>query len=69
MAEDRGRMMEEVSMLTSNDARAIEQMSEEEILACLVAETGPVFRVRLSVGLFTNRLVLKNHVLFLITCR
>ncbi|XP_013865240.1 rab GTPase-activating protein 1-like, isoform 10 [Austrofundulus limnaeus] len=38
-------MMEEVSMLTSNDARAIEQMSEEEILACLVAEAGPGFRV------------------------
>ncbi|XP_017273887.1 rab GTPase-activating protein 1-like isoform X2 [Kryptolebias marmoratus] len=38
-------MMQEVSMVMANDARAIEQMSEEEILACLVAETGPTFRV------------------------
>lgn len=32
-------------MVTAYDAHAIEQMSEEEILACLVAETGPTFDV------------------------
>lgn len=60
MPEDLDKMMEEVSMVTSNDARAIEQMSEEEILACLVAEAGPAFRVRLIVDLFINWLVLKE---------
>ncbi|RVE57364.1 hypothetical protein OJAV_G00215520 [Oryzias javanicus] len=38
-------MMEEMSMVTACDARAIEEMSEEEILACLVAETEPTFTV------------------------
>ncbi|XP_007578438.1 rab GTPase-activating protein 1-like [Poecilia formosa] len=38
-------MMQEVSMVTAYDASAIEQMSEEEILACLVADTGPTFNV------------------------
>uniref|UniRef100_A0A672ZP24 RAB GTPase activating protein 1-like 2 n=1 Tax=Sphaeramia orbicularis TaxID=375764 RepID=A0A672ZP24_9TELE len=37
-------MMEEVSVMAC-DARAVDQMSEEEILACLVAETGPKFTV------------------------
>lgn len=31
------------------DAQVMEQMSEAEILACLVAETGPTFTVRLVV--------------------
>uniref|UniRef100_A0A8C8DI86 RAB GTPase activating protein 1-like 2 n=1 Tax=Oryzias sinensis TaxID=183150 RepID=A0A8C8DI86_9TELE len=38
-------MMEEMAMVTACDARAIEEMSEEEILACLVAETEPTFTV------------------------
>ncbi|XP_029350462.1 rab GTPase-activating protein 1-like isoform X1 [Echeneis naucrates] len=38
-------MMEEVSMMMAYDAQVMEQMSEEEILACLVAETGPKFTV------------------------
>ncbi|XP_047466197.1 rab GTPase-activating protein 1-like [Mugil cephalus] len=38
-------MMEEVSMVMAPDVHAIEEMSEEEILACLVAETGPTFTV------------------------
>ncbi|XP_069008696.1 rab GTPase-activating protein 1-like [Embiotoca jacksoni] len=38
-------MMEEVSVATACDAHAIDQMSEEEIFACLVAETGPRFTV------------------------
>lgn len=41
-------MMEEVSMTMPYDAHAMEQMSEEEILACLVDETGPKFEVRLT---------------------
>lgn len=41
-------MMEEVSAVTAYDAHTIAQMSEEEILASLVAETGPKFTVRLS---------------------
>ncbi|XP_061650514.1 rab GTPase-activating protein 1-like [Phyllopteryx taeniolatus] len=36
-------MMQEVSVTLSCDAQMVEQMSEEEILACLVAETGPHF--------------------------
>ncbi|KAM9787876.1 rab GTPase-activating protein 1-like [Syngnathus typhle] len=36
-------MMQEVSVTLSCDAQVVEQMSEEEILACLVAETGPHF--------------------------
>lgn len=32
------------------DAPDMDQMSEEEILACLVAETGPNFTVRLGVA-------------------
>ncbi|XP_054652781.1 rab GTPase-activating protein 1-like [Dunckerocampus dactyliophorus] len=36
-------MMEEVSVTMSYDAQLSEQMTEEEILACLVAETGPSF--------------------------
>ncbi|KAG7510660.1 hypothetical protein JOB18_027663 [Solea senegalensis] len=38
-------MMEEVSTMMAYDADVMEQMSEEEILACLVAETGPTFTV------------------------
>ncbi|CAN9502435.1 unnamed protein product [Ophioblennius macclurei] len=38
-------MMEEVSMNMALDAHAIEQMSEEEIFACLEAEQGPKFTV------------------------
>uniref|UniRef100_A0A8P4KAA9 RAB GTPase activating protein 1-like 2 n=1 Tax=Dicentrarchus labrax TaxID=13489 RepID=A0A8P4KAA9_DICLA len=38
-------MMEEVSVMMAYDAHVMEQMSEEEILACLVAETGPKFTV------------------------
>lgn len=40
-----GKMMEEVSMMMAYDAHVMEQMTEEEILACLVAETGPQFTV------------------------
>ncbi|KAM9341047.1 rab GTPase-activating protein 1-like [Symphorus nematophorus] len=38
-------MMEEVSVMMAYDAQIMEQMSEEEILACLVDETGPKFTV------------------------
>ncbi|XP_015243310.1 PREDICTED: rab GTPase-activating protein 1-like, isoform 10 isoform X1 [Cyprinodon variegatus] len=38
-------MMQEVSMVTACNDHAIEEMSEEEILACLVAETEPTFNV------------------------
>ncbi|KAF3845054.1 hypothetical protein F7725_008217 [Dissostichus mawsoni] len=38
-------MMEEVSMTMAYDADTMEQMSEEEILACLAEETGPKFTV------------------------
>ncbi|XP_053191558.1 rab GTPase-activating protein 1-like [Scomber japonicus] len=38
-------MMEEVSMMTAYDEHVVDQMSEEEILACLVAETEPTFTV------------------------
>ncbi|XP_074548449.1 rab GTPase-activating protein 1-like isoform X2 [Halichoeres trimaculatus] len=38
-------MMEEVSNMMAYDAQVMEQMSEEEILACLVAETEPKFTV------------------------
>ncbi|XP_042244433.1 rab GTPase-activating protein 1-like [Thunnus maccoyii] len=38
-------MMEEVSTMMAYDAHVVEQMSEEEILACLVEETGPTFTV------------------------
>ncbi|XP_033977494.1 rab GTPase-activating protein 1-like [Trematomus bernacchii] len=38
-------MMEEVSMTMAYDADTMEQMSEEEILACLVEETGPQITV------------------------
>lgn len=34
-------------MVNAYDAHAIEQMSEEEIFACLESETGPKFTVRL----------------------
>ncbi|XP_068195326.1 rab GTPase-activating protein 1-like isoform X2 [Antennarius striatus] len=34
-------MMEEVSDMMAYDSSAMEKMSEEEILACLVSETGP----------------------------
>ncbi|XP_049596873.1 rab GTPase-activating protein 1-like [Syngnathus scovelli] len=36
-------MMQEVSVTLPCNAQVVEQMSEEEILACLVAETGPHF--------------------------
>lgn len=39
-------MMDELSVSMCYDAHSMEQMSEEEILACLVAETGPTFTVR-----------------------
>ncbi|CAJ1074413.1 rab GTPase-activating protein 1-like isoform X1 [Xyrichtys novacula] len=38
-------MMEEVSVMMAYDAQVMEQMSEEEILACLADETGPKFTV------------------------
>lgn len=38
-----GRMMEEVSAIMAYDSHVMEQMSEDEILACLVGETGPIF--------------------------
>ncbi|XP_036928652.1 rab GTPase-activating protein 1-like [Acanthopagrus latus] len=38
-------MMEEVSVMMAYDANLVEQMSEEEILASLVEETGPKFTV------------------------
>ncbi|KAM4542247.1 rab GTPase-activating protein 1-like [Odontesthes bonariensis] len=38
-------MMEEMSMAMACDANVMDQMTEEEILACLVAETGPTFTV------------------------
>ncbi|XP_029316856.1 rab GTPase-activating protein 1-like [Cottoperca gobio] len=38
-------MMEEVSMTMACDAYVMDQMSEEEILACLVEETEPTFEV------------------------
>lgn len=40
------KMMDEMSVTMCYDAHSMEQMSEEEILACLVAETGPTFTVR-----------------------
>lgn len=39
------KMMDELSVTMCYDAHSMEQMSEEEILACLVAETGPTFTV------------------------
>lgn len=39
-------MMEEVSVMMAYDANVMEQMSEDEILACLVADTEPKFTVR-----------------------
>nr|XP_061798324.1 rab GTPase-activating protein 1-like [Nerophis lumbriciformis] len=38
-------MMQEISVSMSCDAQLVENMTEEEILACLVAETGPQFPV------------------------
>ncbi|XP_067336854.1 rab GTPase-activating protein 1-like isoform X1 [Channa argus] len=38
-------MMEEVSTMMAYDAQIMEQMSEQEILACLEAETGPTFTI------------------------
>ncbi|KAM3595306.1 uncharacterized protein V6R79_021402 [Siganus canaliculatus] len=38
-------MMEDVCMAMAYDATVMEQMSEEEILACLVEESGPKFTV------------------------
>ncbi|KAM6969122.1 rab GTPase-activating protein 1-like [Tautogolabrus adspersus] len=38
-------MMEEVSVMMAYDTQVMEQMSEDEILACLVDETGPKFTV------------------------
>lgn len=43
------KMMEEVSTMMAYDAHVVDQMSEDEILACLVAETGPTFTVRITV--------------------
>lgn len=40
-------MMEELSVTIQCDVYDAEQMSEEEILACLVADTEPEFTVRL----------------------
>lgn len=41
-------MMEELSVTMQSDVCDVEQMSEEEILACLVADTEPKFTVRPS---------------------
>lgn len=41
-----GKMMEEVSVTMQCDVYNMDQMSEEEILACLVADTEPKFTVR-----------------------
>ncbi|XP_033843643.1 rab GTPase-activating protein 1-like [Periophthalmus magnuspinnatus] len=38
-------MMQEVSAIISNDALVAEELSEEEILACLAADSGPFFTV------------------------
>ncbi|XP_070712371.1 rab GTPase-activating protein 1-like [Pempheris klunzingeri] len=38
-------MMEEVSVMMAYDAHVMDRMSEEEVLACLVAETEPKFTV------------------------
>lgn len=63
------KMMEEVSMVNAYDAHAIEQMSEEEIFACLESETGPKFTVRLCffffqfVRLVTTAIFLHNSAL------
>lgn len=43
-------MMEEVSVVMQCDVLDMDQMSEEEILACLVAETEPIFTVSLDVA-------------------
>ena len=48
-------MMEEMSMAMACDANFMDQMTEEEILACLVAETGPTFTVRLSAACIHSR--------------
>lgn len=48
-AANPGKMMEEVSVMMAYDANLVEQMSEEEILASLVEETGPKFTVRFTV--------------------
>lgn len=45
------KMMEELSVTMCYDAHSVEQMSEEEILASLVDETGPTFTVRTAVAL------------------
>lgn len=49
-------MMEEVSVMMAYDANLVEQMSEEEILASLVEETGPKFTVRLTVPGVTTKI-------------
>lgn len=49
-----GKMMEEVSVTMHYDVHDMDQMSEEEILACLVAETGPKFTVRLHSDAFRS---------------
>ncbi|KAM4724343.1 rab GTPase-activating protein 1-like isoform 1-T1 [Anableps anableps] len=54
-------MMQEVSMMTAYDAHLIEQMSEEEILACLVAETGPTFNAEDKVDELTKDLLQTQH--------
>lgn len=41
-----GKMMQEVTITTACEAQFAEQMSEEEILACLVTETKPTLTVR-----------------------
>lgn len=43
-------MMEEMSLTLQCDMCDVEQMSEEEILACLVADTEPEFPVSLPGG-------------------
>lgn len=42
--------MEELSVTMCYDANSMEQMSEEELLASLVDETGPTFTVRTAVA-------------------
>lgn len=44
-------------MMMAYDAQVVEQMSEQEILACLGAETGPSFTVRHAAA--WNHLIIK----------
>uniref|UniRef100_A0A3B5AIQ2 Rab GTPase-activating protein 1-like, isoform 10 n=1 Tax=Stegastes partitus TaxID=144197 RepID=A0A3B5AIQ2_9TELE len=50
-------MMEEMSMAMAYDANAFDQMSEEEILACLVSETEPKNTVRSTFAWVTFKML------------